>query len=371
VRSARQKTESLVEAIEMQLTRKLNTQVREAFLQVPRQMFLTHIYQQQGNRLAWDYIATPTPEEIYRDEALVTRIDEKGVPTSSSSQPSVMARQLELLNLRPGLSVLEIGTGTGYNAALMGVLVGPTGQVTSMDIEPDLVESAIQHLRAAGITNVLAVTGNGFQGYPDHAPYDRLLATCAVRALPRTWLAQLVPDGLLLANVRFHLSSVFLLLRKATPTIFDGDMLDLNATYMEMRNPAGLPSSPQVDWSNYDSQPRQEIPLPMDLTALLARPAYSLLLECLLPSLRKKYRAFPAENEVHTYLLDVAVPGTAIQVQGDHATIIGGQEYLKTRLLQSIEWYKRFSLVIEDYSILLDDAGATLHLGDMHFPLEI
>lgn len=371
MKSEAQRTESLVEAIEQQLARKLNPQVREAFLQIPRHVFIAHIYKQQGNRLTWDYIDAPTPEEIYCDEALVTRIDEKGVPISSSSQPSVMARQLELLNLHPGLSVLEIGTGTGYNAALMGALVGSTGQITSIDIEADLIASASQRLRAAGVTNVLAMAGDGFQGYPDNAPYDRLLATCAVRALPRTWTAQLAPDGLLLVNVRLHLSSIFLLLRKTTPTTFEGHILDLNAAYMEMHNGAGLPPAFQVDWKTYDSQPYHEIPLPANLTELLNRPAYSVLLECLLPSLRKKYRAVPEEDEVQTYLIDSAVPGSAIQVRGNHAVIIGGQEYLKTRLLQSIEWYNRFGLTMEDYTVSFNEARAVLSLGEMHFPLEI
>ena len=371
MRSEGQHTERLVEAIEKRLERRLHPQVRQAFLQIPRHLFIDHFYRQQGNLLAWDDVTAPTPEEIYRDEALVTQIDAKGVPISSSSQPSVMARQLEVLNLRPGLSVLEIGTGTGYNAALMGALVGATGQITSLDIAPELIASAIEHLRAAGVTNVLAVTGDGFQGELEHAPYDRLVATCAVRALPRTWTAQLAPEGLLLVNVRLHLSSVFMVLRKVTPTTFEGHILDLNAAYMEMHTPAGLPPALQVDWNRYDSQPREDILLPADLTVLLTRPAYSVLLECLLPSLRKKYRAFPATNEVHTYLLDVAAAGSAIQVQGDHATIIGGQEDLKTRLLRSIEWYQRFSLTIEDYSLSLDETGATLHLGDKHFSLGI
>jgi protein-L-isoaspartate(D-aspartate) O-methyltransferase len=371
VKSDLQETERLVEDMEKRLERRLNPQVRNAFLRVPRHLFIEHYYRQQGNRLAWDSIATPAPEDIYCDEALVTKIDERGHPISSSSQPSVMARQLEVLDLRPGLSVLEIGTGTGYNAALMGALVGSTGRIISIDINQDLITTAIQHLDAAGAKNVLAAEGDGFKGYPERAPYDRLLATCAVRSLPRPWAAQLAPDGLLLVNLRLNLSSVFLLLKKVTPTTLEGRLLDLNAAYMEMHGSDGLPKSLQLDWNSYDAQPCHEIQLSANLTELLTRPAYSVLLECLLPSIRKKYRAFPGETEIHTYLIDISVPGAAIQVRGDHATIIGSQEYLKTQLLQSMEWYERFGLAMEDYNVSFDEIGAMLHLGEMCFSLEI
>jgi protein-L-isoaspartate(D-aspartate) O-methyltransferase len=366
-----QATERLVEAIEQRLARRLNPQVRSAFLQVPRHLFLDHYYRQQGNRLTWDRIDAPALEDIYCDEALVTKIDEKGFPISSSSQPSVMARQLEALDLRPGLFVLEIGTGTGYNAALMGKLVGPTGQVFSIDLDHELITTAIQHIDAAGVFNVLAATGDGFRGYPEYAPYHRVLATCAVRTLPRSWMEQLAPDGLLLANLHLNLSSVFLLLKKVTSTSFEGRLFDFDASYMEMQSGAALPPSLRVNWKAYDVQPHHTIQLPANLTELLTRPAYSLLLECLFPSLRKKYRAVPGEDEVQTYLIDSAVPGNAIQVQGDHAIIIGTQEYLKTRLLQSLEWYECFGLTMEDYAVSFDETGATVRVGEMSFALGI
>jgi protein-L-isoaspartate(D-aspartate) O-methyltransferase len=366
-----QRTERLVEAIEKRLERRLYPQVRTAFLRIPRHLFLDYFYRQQGNRLAWDRIIAPAPEDIYCDEALVTKIDEKGIPISSSSQPSVMACQLEALDLHPGLSVLEIGTGTGYNAALMGALVSPHGQIISIDIDQELITTASQHLEKASVTNVLAAVGDGFQGYPEYAPYNRLLATCAVRTLPRIWVEQLAPGGLLLVNLHFHLSSVFLLLKKATPTTLDGRLFDLDAAYMEMQSAAGLPPAFQADWKTYDSQSHHEIQLPSNLTELLTRPAYSVLLECLLPSLRKKYRAVPGEDEVHTYLIDSAIPGSAIQVQGNYATIIGGQEYLKTRLLQSLEWYERFGVTMESYTVSFDETGAKIGFKEMCFSLEI
>src|ERR1700680_3784818 len=99
--------EPFVQILEQRLGRTLSPQVRSAFLQVPRHLFVQQYYEQRGNSLSWNLIQA-TSEKIYRDEALVTRIDEQGMPNSSTSQPSVMAAQLEALALQHGQRVLEI-----------------------------------------------------------------------------------------------------------------------------------------------------------------------------------------------------------------------------------------------------------------------
>ena len=87
--------------------------------------------------------------EAYRNRAIPTKhLD--GEAVSSSSEPAIMAIMLEMLDLQPGQNVLEIGAGTGYNAALMAQIVGETGQVTAIDIDQDIVEAAQAHLAAAG-----------------------------------------------------------------------------------------------------------------------------------------------------------------------------------------------------------------------------
>src|SRR5216684_8168192 len=145
--------EQLIEAIEQELGRSLCPLVRQAFLQVPRHLFVEQYYQQRGSSLTWDLVQA-TMESVYRGQPLVIQIDQRGRPTSSSSQPSIMAIQLEALDLESGQSVLEIGAGTGYNAALIGVLVGQGGEVTSIDIDANLVQTAKRHLATVRITNV-------------------------------------------------------------------------------------------------------------------------------------------------------------------------------------------------------------------------
>lgn len=159
-------------------------------------------------------------------------------------------------------------------------------------------------------------------------------------------------------------------MKKMAPATLEGYVFDMNATYMEMHGAEGVPKPLHVNWSTYDSQPHQELPLPANVTVLLARPAYSVLLECLLPNMRKKYRVFPGETKVHTYLIDIAVPGSALQILDDQVTIIGSQESLKTQLLQSIELYKHLHVKMEGYRITWCEGKMYCHLGSLCFPLE-
>ena len=154
--------------------------VRKAFLTVPRERFLP----------GWSL------EEVYENRVIVTRKDSAGAPISSSSQPAIMAIMLERLELAPGLRVLEIGAGTGYNAALLSTLVGEEGRVTSVELEPDLASTAAAALAEAGY-RAEVVTGDGRDGWPAGAPYDRIVLTASTDTVCRTWFDQLAPAGLL------------------------------------------------------------------------------------------------------------------------------------------------------------------------------
>jgi protein-L-isoaspartate(D-aspartate) O-methyltransferase len=129
--------------------------------------------------------------EVYTDEAVVTKRDASGRPVSSSSQPALMASMLDQLALEPGQRVLEIGAGTGYNAALIRHIVGPSGTVVSIDIDQDIVDAARDHLAAAGYPDVIVLCRDGAEGAAEHAPFDRLIATVGLSDLSPAWLAQL------------------------------------------------------------------------------------------------------------------------------------------------------------------------------------
>jgi protein-L-isoaspartate(D-aspartate) O-methyltransferase len=150
-----------------------------AFAAVPRHLFLPGVA-----------IGT-----AYQDEAIVTRRDEDGRAVSSSSQPAMMAIMLDQLGLAPGQRVLEIGAGTGYNAALMAHLVAPGGGVVSVDIDEEVADGAREGLARAGYPDVRVVCADGAAGWAARAPYDRIVATVGVWDLSPAWLAQLAPGG--------------------------------------------------------------------------------------------------------------------------------------------------------------------------------
>jgi protein-L-isoaspartate(D-aspartate) O-methyltransferase len=163
------------------------------------------------------FLPEQRPEAAYRDDAIVTKRDEAGQPISSSSQPAIMAIMLDQLDLAPGHRVLEIGAGTGYNAALISHIVGPSGRVTSVDIDPELVVTAREHLARAGFGEVTVVCADGAGGDPEHAPYDRIIATVGVSDLAPAWLAQAVPQARIVVPLDVRGIQVSVAFERAAP----------------------------------------------------------------------------------------------------------------------------------------------------------
>lgn len=135
-------------------------------------------------------------ERAYANDAIATKFA-GAVSISSASQPAMVALMLEQLALAPGMDVLEIGAGTGYNAALLRTLVGSTGHVTTVDIDADITDAARAHLTTVGITDIEVITGDGAAGYALNAPYDRIILTVNAGDIAPAWFAQLKPGGVL------------------------------------------------------------------------------------------------------------------------------------------------------------------------------
>jgi protein-L-isoaspartate(D-aspartate) O-methyltransferase len=137
------------------------------------------------------------------DDGVATQVDDGrptgpgvggSLPSSSASAPVIVAVMLAALDAHEGHRVLEVGTGTGYNAALLAYWLG-AGQVTSIEIDPDIATHARKALSKAGFGAVRVVTGEGALGYPPGAPYDRVIVTAACHQIPYAWVAQTRPGG--------------------------------------------------------------------------------------------------------------------------------------------------------------------------------
>lgn len=195
--------------------------VAEAFDAVPRHHFLPDV----------------PPERVYSDEAIITK-QQDGVGISSSSQPAIMAIMLQQLALEPGLRVLEIGAGTGYNAALLRYLVGPTGQVTTIDIDRDIVDGARAHLAAAGYRDVRVLRGDGAYGRAGGAPYDRIVLTVGGADVLPAWVEQLRADGLLVLPLSLNGGQFAVALRKYPNGTLVGESL-AECGFMRLRGAFG------------------------------------------------------------------------------------------------------------------------------------
>ena len=156
--------------------------VADAFRSVPRHVFVP---------------GTPLSEAYSFDTVVPTHFDAEGLSISSSSAPNIMAIMLEQLRVGPGLSVLEIGAGTGYNAGLLAHLVGPTGRVVTVDIDDDITTEARAHLLTAGIDGVRVVRGDGWLGSGTAERFDRVILSVGAADISPHWFEQLNVGGVL------------------------------------------------------------------------------------------------------------------------------------------------------------------------------
>lgn len=270
------------------------------FAQVPRHVFVPRFFRYQSAPPRPVDGADPAQHEewlgeVYSDESLATQLAlapgtaDLWVSTSSSTRPSLMARMLTLLEIGGvgtggmGPRVLEIGTGTGYNAALLCRRLGAE-QVVTIDIDPDLVAQARERLAGLGLHPHLAA-GDGADGLAGHAPYDRIIGTCAVAAIPEAWLAQLRPDGLVVADVRGALESSLLVARAQPDGTAIGRFLAEPGHFMWMRSRADNPlRHGGVFRTHYDQDEATGGSTSLDV-GVLAEPGFRFLLQLIVPDI--------------------------------------------------------------------------------------
>ena len=169
--------------------------VLKAFLAVPRELFVDTSYRHQS----------------YADHPLPIGCEQ------TISQPTTVMLMLQLLEVLPGQRVLEIGTGSGYNAALLSEL---TGEVVTVERHLQLVTYARENLKQAGYNEVFVVNGDGKDGYIPRAPYDRIMVTAAAHKVPQQLKDQLSIGGLLVAPIGATYGCEMLTLKKISSENF-------------------------------------------------------------------------------------------------------------------------------------------------------
>jgi protein-L-isoaspartate(D-aspartate) O-methyltransferase len=226
-----------------------------AFRATPRHRFLDRIFVFQEDR-SWrevglgPHLSSDDLKLIYADRALTTRLSgdpEEGsvTPISSSSQPSLMAQMLEDLRLSPGQRVLEIGAGTGYNAALLARVAGP-GRVVSVDVDREVLGEASRHLQAFADRAVTLVHADGRVRLPNPDPWDRIMVTAATPDVEPAWIEQLLGKGILVAPLTLAPGLAFVVRGTVNRGTFEG-RLTRTAYFMPLRSEEQTGEHPEGD----------------------------------------------------------------------------------------------------------------------------
>ncbi|WP_265294835.1 protein-L-isoaspartate(D-aspartate) O-methyltransferase [Streptomyces sp. SHP 1-2] len=244
----------------------LSSELAGAFLNVPRHPFVPVFYRRDGERFVpWRGTDDPDAwlDAVHTDDSLITEVDGihaedaapegvSGVPTSSSTAPSLMADMLDALDVHEGHEVYEAGTGTGYNAGMLCFLAG-AGHVTTVEHTGTLVERARTRLNAIGFDPRVR-HGDAARGLPAGAVYDRIIATASVRRIPPEWVTHLRTGGIMVVPLRSTLAGGSVVrLTKLADGAAAGHFLHTPAAFMplgsgvEAEVPApGLPDGPGV-----------------------------------------------------------------------------------------------------------------------------
>ncbi len=226
--------------------------VRAALLEVPRHRFVPEI----------------SAGDAYEDRAVAIK-ERDGNVISSISQPSMIAQMLQMLDVRYGDNILEIGTGSGYNAALLARLTGDGGRVVSLDIEPDLLEQAQPRLRELGYANVEVRPANAL-GEID-TPFDRIVVTARAPDIEANWWRLLKDRGRLIVPLDIGYGG-----ERAIAFVRDGTLLrsiDSHAcAFLGMRGSVSEPRESELFFPNRDARYAIPPPATAPMAILAVRP---------------------------------------------------------------------------------------------------
>lgn len=319
-------------------------------------------------------------DRVYSGDVIVTRTDDQQRPISSSSQVAIMVPMLEQLALSPGLRVLEIGAGTGYNAALLDQLVGEEGSVTTVEIDPEIAGEARERLAAAGHAGVRVECGDGWIGVADGAPYDRIVLTASTADISPAWVEQLAEGGLLVAPLllRPNAQGVFALRKRGAVL---ESVYSVLGGFMPLRG-EGAPRDPSMQVGEW----RLTASGPVD-TALFARlAAQPPRIELARELHWSKVWLFSIVAEDHINIARAALPPSFGVMTGDGLAVIqpgngsmtGGQtalllSYGSTSALERLRTLidRVHDLSFADLRVTATPVSSETRAGERHYTLTV
>ena len=240
----------------------LSEATQKAYLETPRHKFVKR-YRQWGIK-EWNEVNEANLEQhaatLYSDRALVLFGDDDNDVPSTISQPSFVLRMLDMLQLEPGQNVFELGAGSGWNAALIGRLVGPEGSVYSLELIPEVARTAAENIAALGIENVKVIEADGGEGYESGAPYNRAIFTAGAYDLPHPFFEQIKVSGLFLIVIKNQGGGDSLFLLRKVQEHFES-ILSMPCGFVQMKGKYQLKSMEPIqlekmpEWTQLKQKP--------------------------------------------------------------------------------------------------------------------
>ena len=199
----------------IKIEKKYRTAINDLIIYLKNSKFLTDekVESALQNIPRHEFVPESELEYAYDNEPLPI------MKNQTISQPGVVTRMTEWLDIKNGQNILEIGTGSGWQSAILSYLVG-SGTIYSIERHPELVKFAQENLKKLKIDNVHVILGDGTLGYSQASPYDRIIITAACTEIPLPLLDQLSENGLIIAPVGGSSQSL-VLLQKTTNGMFE------------------------------------------------------------------------------------------------------------------------------------------------------
>lgn len=360
--------------------------LEQAFLRMPREPFVPCFYEQEtaDHSMGWKLVCADDLDRedyltaVYRNQSLVTKLDERHWPVSSSSQPAVMAKMLEALDVQPGQRVLEIGTGSGYNAALLATLTGEASPVVTIERDAELAATAGEALERVLGPGVAVIVGDGVAGWPSGAPYDRIIATASAPTLPMAWVEQLRPHGKLVMDLQGTLASGFLVVEK-TATEVNGHFLPEPLHFMPLETE--MIAVPQTKLANLLQQGCQATFTQENgavFPEALFAPAFRWFVQWRIPGCqvsKRKQTQRDTGSVIHSILLIEPRSQALVRFQKQQeedrwrGEVYGSAQFWQ-ELQQAYETFHRLAKPgQQQYRLIVEEGGPALLIGSLKLPL--